>query len=423
MGTFHVNGDISTNGNIKINELSKVVTASKLAAFIENDSQKGFGYVNLSELTVGAASKLATARTITINLASTSAASFDGSANITPGVTGTLPVSNGGTGRGSFSAGHLVLGNGSNGLKITDAHINYSAGTTSAAGYEELVIGNSKNATTSGNTFGRLTIYSTSSAGGRLLAHESTNWYDHYLPANGGTLLNTNGGEVSGHICLTSTGTISNNSGNYLLCYNNSNAKGATTGTALGYQGNTTTLRGTSLKYYDSSNTYNILTTKSTITVAQGGTGCTTAEDAGIAFMNALPLGSTAPIDNTEIIMQGVGSYTGKFYRKPISLVWDYIKTKSDAAYDAKGAATAAAAAVKNELLNGAGAAYDTLKELGDLIDNNQDAIEILETVAASKLSLSGGTLTGALMLTSGVHYGSTFPSGATTGQIFFKKV
>lgn len=44
------------------------------------------------------ADKLTTARTIRTNLASTSAASFDGTANITPGVTGTLPIANGGTG-------------------------------------------------------------------------------------------------------------------------------------------------------------------------------------------------------------------------------------------------------------------------------------------------------------------------------------
>ncbi len=42
---------------------------------------------------------------------------------------------------------------------------------------------------------------------------------------------------------------------------------------------------------------------------------------------------------------------------------------------------------VKNDLLNGAGAAYDTLKELGDLIDENVDAIEALETVAANHSS------------------------------------
>lgn len=42
---------------------------------------------------------------------------------------------------------------------------------------------------------------------------------------------------------------------------------------------------------------------------------------------------------------------------------------------------------IKNDLLNGAGAAYDTLKELGDLIDVNVDAIDALEEVAASKVS------------------------------------
>lgn len=39
----------------------------------------------------------------------------------------------------------------------------------------------------------------------------------------------------------------------------------------------------------------------------------------------------------------------------------------------------------KNDLLNGAGDAYDTLKELGDLINENQDALEALETIASSK--------------------------------------
>ena len=52
-------------------------------------------YLNGNALT---ATKLETARTITANLASSTAGSFDGSANITVGVTGTLPIANGGTG-------------------------------------------------------------------------------------------------------------------------------------------------------------------------------------------------------------------------------------------------------------------------------------------------------------------------------------
>ena len=71
-----------------------------------------------------------------------------------------------------------------------------------------------------------------------------------------------------------------------------------------------------------------------------------------------------------------------------------------DSSYDTKGSANealtqaksyadsvAAKAAndIKSDLLNGAEAAYDTLKELGDLINENVDAIDALETVASGK--------------------------------------
>ena len=62
---------------------------------------------------------------------------------------------------------------------------------------------------------------------------------------------------------------------------------------------------------------------------------------------------------------------------------WD--SAEANAKTYADNAATTAATKVKNDLLNGAGTAYDTLKELGDLIDTNVDAIEALETVAAGK--------------------------------------
>lgn len=56
------------------------------------------------------AMKLETARTITANLASSTAGSFDGSANITVGVTGTLPIANGGTGATTAAAARTALG-------------------------------------------------------------------------------------------------------------------------------------------------------------------------------------------------------------------------------------------------------------------------------------------------------------------------
>ena len=64
---------------------------------------------------------------------------------------------------------------------------------------------------------------------------------------------------------------------------------------------------------------------------------------------------------------------------------YDAKDSAANALVAAKEYADSAAITVKNELLNGAGAAYDTLKELGDLIDENTDALEALETVAANK--------------------------------------
>ena len=58
----------------------------------------------------GSATKLETARTFRTNLGSTNTASFDGSANATPGVTGTLALGNGGTGATTAAAARTNLG-------------------------------------------------------------------------------------------------------------------------------------------------------------------------------------------------------------------------------------------------------------------------------------------------------------------------
>lgn len=51
---------------------------------------------------------------------------------------------------------------------------------------------------------------------------------------------------------------------------------------------------------------------------------------------------------------------------------------------------TAAKQAVKNDLLGGAGTAYDTLKELSDLIETNKTAIDALKTIAAGHVKYDG---------------------------------
>jgi hypothetical protein len=66
------------------------------------------------------------------------------------------------------------------------------------------------------------------------------------------------------------------------------------------------------------------------------------------------------------------------------NVITETYETKADASAKLD-EAKSYADGIKNDLLNGAGEAYDTLKELGDLIDENHDAIDALEIVATGK--------------------------------------
>ena len=90
--------------------------------------------------------------------------------------------------------------------------------------------------------------------------------------------------------------------------------------------------------------------------------------------------------------------------------VWSASKTADSIA--------TAATNVKNDLLNGAGAAYDTLKELGDLIDANKDAIAALQTIAAGHVRFdSAQTLTDAQKKQARDNIGATAAADITTLQ------
>lgn len=81
----------------------------------------------LNQNTTGSAATLTTARTIQTNLASTSSASFNGSANITPGVTGNLAVTNGGTGRNTSATAYGII---AAGATVTAAQTTIAPGTS-----------------------------------------------------------------------------------------------------------------------------------------------------------------------------------------------------------------------------------------------------------------------------------------------------
>lgn len=88
--------------------------------------------------TAAAATKLATGRTIRTNLGSTTAATFDGTSNITPGISGTLSVSNGGTGQTTLTSGYVLIGNGTSAVGLR-AITNNTSVTAAITGSSNLV--------------------------------------------------------------------------------------------------------------------------------------------------------------------------------------------------------------------------------------------------------------------------------------------
>jgi hypothetical protein len=103
---------ISTSGKVS-NSATTATSANTASAIVARDSSGNFTAGTITATLTGnsdTSTTLATSRTIQTNLASTSSASFNGSANVTPGVTGTLPVTNGGTGTTtSTGSGSVVL--------------------------------------------------------------------------------------------------------------------------------------------------------------------------------------------------------------------------------------------------------------------------------------------------------------------------
>ncbi len=155
---------------------------------------------------------LATARTVQVNLASTSSSSFNGSAAITPGVTGTLAITNGGTGNTTGLAATATILATSRTIQVnlastSTASFNGSAAVTPGV-TGTLAIANGG----TGNTTGlaaSATILATARTIRTNLASTSTasfNGSAAVTPGVTGTLAVSNGG----------TGATTHTSGNFL---------------------------------------------------------------------------------------------------------------------------------------------------------------------------------------------------------------
>ena len=70
-----------------------------------------------------------------------------------------------------------------------------------------------------------------------------------------------------------------------------------------------------------------------------------------------------------------------------------------------------------------ADAAQSTANTAKNTANTAQNTANTAKNTADAALPKAGGTLTGILMLTEGVHYGSTLPSAGNKGRIFLKKV
>lgn len=133
-----VNNDIAifngTTGTViadsgKLLPAGTVVGTSDSQALTNKNLNSGTNtFPTFNQSTTGSAATLTTPRSIQTNLASTSSANFDGSAGITPGVTGTLGLGNGGTGQITAAAAYNALS-----PMTTLGDIEYESGAATAS--------------------------------------------------------------------------------------------------------------------------------------------------------------------------------------------------------------------------------------------------------------------------------------------------
>lgn len=79
----------------------------------------------------------------------------------------------------------------------------------------------------------------------------------------------------------------------------------------------------------------NMTSAYGTLPVANGGTGCTNSSDAASHLIDSLAVGATTATDNDYLICQVPNS--GTAHKRPMSVVWSWVKAKCDSIYQPKG--------------------------------------------------------------------------------------
>lgn len=110
----------------------------------------------------------------------------------------------------------------------------------------------------------------------------------------------------------------------------------------------------------------------------------TTAKTSTVAAINELVTGLGTTNTNVTNLTARVETVEGSVDSLLGNIIDDKTAstTKTYSSSKIESVVTAAKQAVKDDLLGGAGEAYDTLKELADLIDSNKTAIDALKVIA-----------------------------------------
>lgn len=77
-------------------------------------------------------------------------------------------------------------------------------------------------------------------------------------------------------------------------------------------------------------------TISETLPISKGGTGKETADSAITSLLDSLGAGTVDPIDTDTYLASGKGSDKGSYCRRPLSHLWNYIKSKWDTEYNSK---------------------------------------------------------------------------------------